>query len=83
MAGKRGGARPGAGAKPIAAQVCRIADIQRCWDVVMEFVKSDAPLAQRAEMASKIAVKAVPQNVNLGGQEDNPLNNVFTFKWMD
>ena len=62
-----GGYRPGSGAKPIAEQVCRIKDINRCWDIVMEFLESDAPLAQRAEMASKFAVKAVPQDFTFKG----------------
>ena len=60
----RGGARPNSGPKPIAEQVCRIKDIARCFDVVMEFVNSDAPLQQRAEMAKSIASKAIPQDIH-------------------
>lgn len=66
-----GGARPNSGPKPLHEQVCRIKDLQRCWDVVMEYINSDAPLSKRADLAAKLAVKSVPQDVNLGGQADN------------
>ena len=69
----RGGARPGAGAKPLHEQVCRMQDLNRCWDVVMEYINSDAPLDKRADLASKLAIKSVPQDINLGGQDGNPL----------
>lgn len=60
----RGGARPGAGAKRISEQVCRIADINRCWDVVMQFINDESQsLKERAEMASRIAVKAIPTEI--------------------
>lgn len=66
----RGGARPGAGAKPLHKQVCRMQDLNRCWDVVMEYINSDAPLDKRADLASKLAIKSVPQDINLGGGLD-------------
>jgi hypothetical protein len=78
----RGGARPNSGPKPIAEQICRIADIHRCLDVVMEFVNSDAPLKERAEMAKYLAAKSVPQNVNLGGQPGNPIEQKAILTWM-
>lgn len=63
VGGQCGGAKPGAGRKPYSEEVKRTRDIIRCWDVVMEFINSDAPLKERTEMAIKIAVKAVPDNL--------------------
>lgn len=45
----------------------RLLDIDKCWTVMMEFINSDAPLKERAEMASKIAVKAIPEQHNHSG----------------
>ena len=58
---KHGGRRPGAGRKSLGEEAKRLRDIVRCWDVVMEFVNSEAPLKDRAEMAARIAVKAIPE----------------------
>jgi len=63
VGGQCGGAKPGAGRKPYSEEVKRIHDIRKCWDVVMEFINSDAPLKERTEIAVKIAIKAVPDNL--------------------
>lgn len=65
VGGQCGGAKPGAGRKPYSEEVKRIHDIRKCWDVVMEFINSDAPLKERTEIAVKIALKSVPENLIL------------------
>ena len=68
MANGHGGRRPGSGQKPLSEKINRIADINKCLDVYMEFVTSDAPLKERAEMAKHIAAKAIPQDINMSGE---------------
>lgn len=39
--------------------------VMRCREVTLEFINSNAPLRDRAEVASRIAVKALPQSIDL------------------
>ncbi len=48
------------GRRPTSCTEKRLAYIDKCWEVTMEFIQSDAPLIDRAEMASKIAIKSIP-----------------------
>ena len=57
MAGKKGRS----GRRPRSLEQKRLDDIDKCWDVMMEFVNSDAPLKERAELASKVVVRAIPE----------------------
>lgn len=58
----KGGARPGAGRKPYSQEVAKVKDLARCWDIVMQYVNDvNEPLAKRAELASRFAVKCVPE----------------------
>lgn len=63
----KGGFRVGAGRKSLDEEFKRFQNITRCFDVVMEFVNSDAPLKERAEMAAKIAIRAVPEKMEHSG----------------
>lgn len=63
----RGGYRPGSGRKTLDEEERRLRSIFRCFDVVMEFVNSDAPLKERAEMAAKLAIRAVPDKIEHSG----------------
>ena len=63
MAGVKGRS----GRKSRSDEQRRLDDIEKCWAVMMAFVSSDAPLKERAEMASKIAVKAIPDKLEHTG----------------
>jgi hypothetical protein len=63
MAGVKGRS----GRKTKTAEQSRLADVERCWKVMMQFINSDAPLKERSEMASKIAVKAIPDVIEHTG----------------
>ena len=69
-----GGARKGAGRKSILEEG-RIQDlISTSIDVTDRFLKDEnIPLEKRAEIASRVASKRIPSDVNIGGQQDNPL----------
>lgn len=69
-----GGKRAGAGRKPML-QEGRIADlVNASIDVTNRFLADETiPLERRAEIASRVACKRIPTDVNLGGQKDNPL----------
>lgn len=72
-----GGARAGAGRKSILEEG-RIADlISTSIDVTHRFLKDNSiPIEKRAEIASRVASKRIPSDINLGGQADNPLSVV-------
>lgn len=72
----KGGARPGAGRKSLDAEFKRFESITRCFDVVMEFVNSDAPLKERAEMAAKLAIRSVPDRLEHSGPDGSALRIV-------
>lgn len=59
----KGGYRPGAGRKSLDEEQKRMRDIFRCFEVVMEYVNSDAPLKDRADMAAKLAIRSVPDKL--------------------
>lgn len=44
---------------------------------VKSFLKSKASLAARTKVALEIVKKSMPQNINLGGQDDNPVTVNF------
>ena len=72
----KGGFRPGAGRKSLDEEQKRLRDIFRCFDVVMEFVNSDAPLKERAEMAAKLAIRSVPDRLEHSGPDGSALKIV-------
>ena len=77
MAGK-GGARPGAGRKPIADEQKMINLIRSCFDVTLRFVQDETiSLKERVDIASRISAKRVPSDLNIGGQPNNPLGIII------
>lgn len=78
VGGQCGGAKPGAGRKPYSEEIKRIHDIRKCWDVVMEFINSDAPLKERTEIAIKIAIKCVPEKLEIDPGEKTKLGISLT-----
>ena len=72
----KGGYRPGSGRKSLDEEQKRIRDIFRCFDVVMEFVNSDAPLKERAEMAAKLAIRSVPERLEHSSPDGTALTIV-------
>jgi hypothetical protein len=81
MAGK-GGARPGAGRKPLADENKMINLIGKCFDVTLRFVQDETiPLKDRVDIASRISAKRVPSDVNLGGQPGNPIEQKAILTW--
>jgi hypothetical protein len=48
-----------------------------CIDLTIKYIyNEEVPLKDRADVFSRIAVKVMPQDINLGGQADNPLSVV-------
>lgn len=46
-------------------------------DLTRKYIYDESvPLKDRADVFSRIAVKVMPQDINLGGQADNPLSVV-------
>jgi len=77
----RGGVRPNSGRKTILEEG-RINDLIKTSVAVTQQFLSDTsiPLERRAEIASRVAAKRIPNDVNIGGQPDNPIN-VVTLQW--
>lgn len=64
MAGVKGRS----GRKSRTSEQKRLHDVELCWEVTMQFINSDAPLKERAEMASKIVVRSIPEQLQHSGE---------------
>lgn len=79
-----GGARPGAGRPSMVDEALRSRVIGKSWSIIEDFYNDENESdADKRKIATYLAGKSVPQNINLGGQDGNPLNNVVTFRWGD
>lgn len=68
MAGK-GGYRPNSGRPSLLKSEQLAALSMRCVELTKEYIDNpDVPLKERADVFSRIAVKVMPQDINLGGQ---------------
>jgi hypothetical protein len=77
-----GGSRPGSGRPSLIDEGLRSRVISKSWSIIEEFFNDpNESLADKRKTASYLAGKSVPQNINLGGQENNPLNNIISFRW--
>jgi hypothetical protein len=54
----------------------RLDDIDKCWEVTMAFIRSSAPIKERAEMASRIVVRSIPEEQKHSGSFDVFLKDV-------
>jgi len=76
-----GGARPGAGRPSMVDEALRSRVIQKSWNIIEEFYDDEGEdKADKRKVASYLAGKSVPQNINLGGQDGNPIN-VISLQW--
>lgn len=70
----RGGARPNSGRPSIVDEALRARVIEKSWSIIEEFYNDqNESNSDKRKVASYLAGKSVPQNINLGGQPDNPL----------
>ena len=77
MANGHGGARAGGGRPSLIDEQLRSRVIEKSWDIVEKFYDDvSEDLKDKLKVASYLAGKSVPQNINLGGQADNPLSVV-------
>jgi hypothetical protein len=73
----RGGSRPNSGRPSMVDEALRTRVIEKSWDIVEKFYDDvSEDLKDKLKVASYLAGKSVPQNINLGGQADNPLSVV-------
>lgn len=71
----RGGARPNSGRPSVVDEALRKRVIEKSWAIVEKFYDDkNEDLKDKLKVASYLAGKSVPQDINLGGQKDNPLN---------
>jgi len=76
-----GGARPGAGRPSLLKSEQLAALSMRCVELTKAYIDDESiPLRDRVDVFSRIAVKVMPQDINLGGQADNPVN-VISLQW--
>lgn len=69
----RGGSRPNSGRPSIVDEELRKRVIEKSWDIVEKFYDDPNEEAKdKLKVATYLAGKSVPQNINLGGQPDNP-----------
>ena len=77
MANGHGGARAGGGRPSLVDEQLRKRVIEKSWDIVEKFYDdSKEDIKDKLKVASYLAGKSVPQDINLGGQADNPLSVV-------
>jgi hypothetical protein len=77
MANGHGGARAGGGRPSLVDEQLRKRVIEKSWDIVEKFYDDpNEDVKDKLKVASYLAGKSVPQDVNLGGQADNPLSVV-------
>lgn len=66
--GNNGGKRPGAGRPSLVDESLRKRVIEKSWAIVEEFYDSENEnVKDKLKVASYLAGKSVPQDVNLGG----------------
>jgi hypothetical protein len=85
MVGKKGftngGARPGAGRPSLIDEGLRARVISKSWEIIESFLNDPREArSDKIKVAEHLAGKSVPQNINLGGQADNPVN-VISLQW--
>lgn len=74
MANGHGGARKGGGRPSLVSEELRARVIEKSWDIIHDFLNDETePKRDRVKVAEHLAGKSVPQNINLGGQKENPL----------
>lgn len=71
----RGGARPNSGRGTILDDI-KLAEILNISSgIALRFMRDESiPIEKRVEVASRFIAKRIPQDINLGGQKENPLN---------
>lgn len=63
----RGGYRANAGRKSLTEEQKLARVLAKCLEVTIEFISSDAPLRERADVAVKLVSKSIKQSVELSG----------------
>ena len=78
MANGWGGKRANQTGRPTLLKEEQLAALSmECISLTREYIHNkDVPLKDRADVFSRIAVKVMPQDINLGGQANNPLSVV-------
>lgn len=78
MANGWGGKRANQTGRPSLLKSEQIAALSmRCVELTKKYIDDESvPLSDRADVFSRIAVKVMPQDINHGGQADNPLSVV-------
>ena len=70
----RGGPRPNSGRPSLLDESLRSRVIGKSWKIIEEFLNDEnEPKRDRVKVAEHLAGKSVPQDINLGGQKENPL----------
>ena len=74
MANGHGGARPGGGRPSLVDEKLRARVIEKSWAIIDAFYNNaNEDAKDKLKVASYLAGKSVPQDINLGGQVENPL----------
>jgi hypothetical protein len=78
MANGWGGKRANQNGRPSLLKSEQLAALSmRCVELTKKYIDDKSvDLKDRAEVFSRIATKVMPQDINLGGQADNPLSVV-------
>ena len=78
MANGWGGKRANQNGRPSLLKAEQLAALSMdCISLTREYIHNpEVPLKERADVFSRIATKVMPQDINLGGQADNPLSVV-------
>lgn len=78
----KGGYRPNSGRPTLLNEQIRVHVLEKAWDMIRDYLQDDKePLKERIKVAEHLAGKSVPQNINLGGQSDNPVDTILTVRW--
>lgn len=73
----KGGYREGSGRPSLIDEGLRARVISKSWAIIQAFLDDEnEPKRDRVKVAEHLAGKSVPQDINLGGQANNPLSVV-------
>lgn len=78
----KGGPRPGSGRPSLFDEQIRVIVLEKSWKLIQDYLNDETePLKERIKVAEHLAGKSVPQNVNLGGQPGNPIEQRAILTW--
>jgi hypothetical protein len=78
----RGGKRQNAGRPSLLEANIKALVMDRSWDILFHYLGDENnDLKDRVRVASVLASKAVPQDINVGGQKDNPIKQEMVVRW--